>query len=130
MLSPGQQRILFHKLNSSDVILLDGAEQLGWLRWAIFRARTHRAGGLIITTHRAGRLPPLYTCRTSVRLLEELVNHLVPEANPVATLPIPRLFDRAGGNIREALRTCYDLYAQEEFRLGWRTTGEEQDSAA
>src|SRR5438067_315727 len=45
------------ELTPADIVLLDGAEQLSPTKWWLFRRRTRRAGGLVITTHLPGRLP-------------------------------------------------------------------------
>ncbi len=103
----------FPHLKSSDLrprkanefVLLDGAEQLSLFFWWRFRHATREAGGLVITTHRAGRLPTLRRCATDPQLLREIVKELgvaLPE-NEVSALYI-----RHRGNIREALRELYD----------------------
>lgn len=101
-----QRKILFHNLTPSDVLLLDGAEQLGHLSWFEVRARTRAAGGLIVTSHRPGLLPTLYECRTTPGLLAEIVAELVGEG-----MEMGDLFTRHGGNLRDALREMYDLWS-------------------
>ena len=100
-----QRKILFHDLTPADVLLLDGAEQLGRLPWLEVRTRTRAAGGLIITYHRLGLLPTLHECRTTPGLLAEIVEELAGEGVPAD------LFDRHGGNVRDALRELYDAFA-------------------
>lgn len=96
-------------LDPDTVVLLDSAEKLGWLRWRAFERATRGAGGLMITAHRHGLLPALAECRTTPALLHELVRELVgAEAD---RLPLARLYQRHRGNLREALRALYDLYA-------------------
>jgi hypothetical protein len=85
---------------------LDGAEQLGRVGWWSFLRKARRARGLVITSHRAGLLPTLVECETSAPLLREIVECLHP-GRPAIDL----LFDRHGGNVREALRELYDLHA-------------------
>jgi hypothetical protein len=104
-LSAVQRKILFHNLAPSDVLLLDGAEQLGRLSWFEVRTRTRAAGGLVVTSHRPGLLPTLHECRTTPELLAEIVGELSAEP------PAGDLFDRHGGNVRDALRELYDLWA-------------------
>ena len=95
-------------LSARDVILFDGAEQLGRLAWWRVARRTRRAGGLVITSHRPGLLPTLVECETSVPLLRGIVaDLLLGEAGPGAE----ELFARHGGNVRDALRELYDRYA-------------------
>ena len=105
-LGDAQRRTLFHSLAPSDVLLLDGAEQLGRLPWLELRTRTRAAGGLIITSHRPGLLPTLHECRTTPGLLAEIVGELTG-----AEVETGELFDRHQGNLREALRALYDACA-------------------
>jgi len=95
------------RLRSGDIILFDGSEQLGALRWSLFRWLSRRAGGLVITTHRRGRLPTLMTAQTSVPLLSELVAELTAAIDA----DLPNLFNRHRGNLRECLRELYDQFA-------------------
>jgi hypothetical protein len=101
----------FGRLNQRDVILFDGAEQLSGWAWLKFKRRTRTAGGLIITSHRAGRLPTLIECRTTPELLGEIVDEILQGAtHPVRNLT-PELFQKHEGNLRDALRELYDLFA-------------------
>jgi len=99
------RRAFFHGLAASDVLLLDGAEQLARLAWMEVRARTRAAGGLVITCHRPGLLPTLYECRTTPELLAGIVRDLGEEPPP------KDLLARHGGNVRNALREMYDTCA-------------------
>jgi len=108
-------------LKSSDprtLILLDGAEQLGWWRWRRLVRGARAAGGLVITTHRAGRLPTLIACRTSIPLLSGIVDELL-DAAPLADArraelraAAVTLYAQHGGNPREVLRGLYDWCAE------------------
>lgn len=110
-LSAAQSARLFKGLSREHLILLDGAEQLSWLEWRRFLRRCRGAGGLIITTHKPGRLPVLYECRTSARLLEEILSGICPQSVAPRFPSAETLFERSRGNICEALRACYDLCA-------------------
>lgn len=113
-------------LSSRDVILLDGCEQLGLHNWWRFRWQTRSAGGLIVTTHRAGRLPVLWRCQTNPELLSDLIGRLLGHssvADRIEAQSAVRLFDFEGddarrlfeshrGNLRDALRELYDRAAQ------------------
>ena len=100
-------RDFFANVSAGDLLLFDGAEQLGRLAWWDFLRRSRRARGLVITSHRPGLLPTLVECETDVPLLREIVAtlHLGAAEDPRA---IRSLFLRHGGNIREALRELYD----------------------
>jgi hypothetical protein len=98
-------------LDSLDVVCLDGAEQLGRAGWLRFRWSVRHAGGVLITSHRRGRLPTLIACTTSVDLLAGIIDRLAPP--PVAGAPsAAELYVRHRGNVRDALRDLYDVYAQ------------------
>ena len=101
-------RQFFSGLSTRDVILFDGAEQLGRLAWWRFARRTRGARGLVITSHRPGLLPTLVECETSVPLLRGIVRELHEEH---AAASADELFSRHKGNVREALRELYDSYA-------------------
>lgn len=108
----GVLRVWLGRVSSREIILFDGAEQVSLPMWWGFRHRSRRAGGLIITTHRAGRLPTLIECRTSAELLAELAAELLGGRDPSVPATARDLFERHGGNVREALRAWYD-------RLAW-----------
>jgi hypothetical protein len=100
-------------LSREDLILLDGAEQLGPWNWRRIEKRSRAAGGLVVTTHRPGRLRTLVECRTSPKLLAGIVDLLLPGvAHPPRQLAT--LFRRHGGNLRGALRELYDRAALHE----------------
>ena len=97
---------------------LDGAEQLGRVAWMMFRWRTRRAGGVLITSHRSGLLPTLIECATSPELLDRIVSRLAP---PADDLRMPEdLFARHQGNVREALRERNDVRRPLTLFAGWR----------
>lgn len=111
---PGERRTQARSsarvLGADDIICLDGAEQLGPIAWMRFRWRSRRAGGLIVTTHARGRLSTLIECVTSVGLLQRIMRRLAPDE--LVTAPSAAdLFTRHHGNIRDALRELYDVYA-------------------
>lgn len=107
-----QRRTLFHNLDPWDILLLDGAEQLGRLSWFEVRVRTQAAGGLVITSHWPGLLPTLHECRTTPGLLAEIVGEL---AGTEMRAGAEDLLDRHGGNVRDALRELYDVYVHREL---------------
>lgn len=100
----------FKSLTPDDIILFDGAEQMNWLSWQIFKRKTHKSGGLIITSHIYGLLPTLYEAGTSPEILRDIVKLLLGEE--VKKNEVSELYDRHRGNIREALRELYDIYAR------------------
>jgi hypothetical protein len=99
------------RLDAGDVVCLDGAEQLGRLGWWRFRWSVRRAGGLLVTSHRAGRLPTLIACTTNVDLLAGIIDRLAPRPVPGAPTAA-ELFVRHRGNLRDALRDLHDVYSR------------------
>jgi hypothetical protein len=107
-------------MSGDTMMILDGAEQLSWLDWRHFLHRTKAVRGLLITTHRPGRLPTLHECRTSAALLKDLIDELVPA---VPGCPAPGndwddLFRRHDGNVRDALRELYDVWPMKRTPAG------------
>ncbi len=105
-----------------DVILLDGCEQLGPFAWQWFRWKSRRAGGLIITTHRPGRLPTLLTCESTPALLSDLVGQLLDQSNTMTDENFQRLFERHRGNLRDAIRELYDRMTDDRPRKSLAAT--------
>lgn len=99
------------RLDARDLVCLDGAEQLDRVRWMTFRWRTRRAGGVLITSHRPGFLPTLIECTTSPELLDGIISRLTPQAGGLLRPTAEDLFKRHHGNLRDALRELYDVYA-------------------
>jgi hypothetical protein len=109
--SPLTLKTFFSAVESDDIILLDGAEQLSRPAWELFKIKSRKAVGLIITTHRPGRLPTLLECVTHPGLLEAIVRTLLFDGAHEIPPPTAELFHRHKGNLRNALRELYDLYA-------------------
>ncbi len=101
-------------LTPDDIVLLDGAEQLSGRGWRKFREITRPAGGVLITTHCPGRLPTLYECRTTPQLLESLVVNLAPGGRWPDERNAAELYRLHAGNVREAFRDLYDVFAGRE----------------
>ncbi|QNN23034.1 AAA family ATPase [Planctomycetales bacterium ZRK34] len=98
-------------LGPRDVMLIDGAERITRRTWAYLKHATHRLGGLIITTHRRGMLPPLVTTRGTPALLHALIDRLPDVQAHELPMSPAMLLDQCRGNVRDALRQLYDHYA-------------------
>jgi hypothetical protein len=110
-LPPAEERDLLAGLSRRDILLVDGADELGRLAWRRLCRGSRAAGGLLVTSHRPGLLPTLFECATTPALLEGIVRDLLgPEAS-LAPVSAAQLFARHRGNLRDALRALYDLYA-------------------
>ena len=111
--SATEQAEALRGLGPRDVLMIDGAEQLAPYAWWWLRGKARGAGGLVVTTHRPGRLPPLFVHRTSLALLLDLVGDLVGGARAAALRSLcDALYTRHSGNLRECLRSLYDVHAQ------------------
>jgi len=76
---------------SSQVLMLDSAGLLNFWNWQWLRLKTRHHAGIVITSHRAGRLPTLIRCETSPELLESLVNQLTAEQNCSEMVDVAKL---------------------------------------
>jgi len=109
-LDHGTRRRLLAQLTRDCIVLLDGADAIGYATWVCLkRAILSRASGLVITTHRPGRLPPLIQCETTPELLAGIVRDLLPQADDDEALR--QLYHHHQGNIRNCLRDLYDRCA-------------------
>jgi hypothetical protein len=104
---------LDHQAGATDLLCFDGCEQLDWIRWQLLRHRCRRLGGLLVTTHRPGRLPTLVTCDTDAPLLLNLIRQLRPGLE-VSIDDARELLARHQGNIRLALREMYDRWWRQQ----------------
>lgn len=90
-------------------ILIDGAEQIGPLRWRSIDRLTRPARGLVINMHRRGRLPLLLRTHTTPEMLGDCLRRLYgSEELPVDTDTINHLWKTHKGNLRSAMREIYD----------------------
>jgi hypothetical protein len=108
-LARSARRRLLDGLEADDLLLIDGAQELSPWEWRRIRWGSRPAGGLVVTSHRAGLLPTLHECRTTPALLADLVAELAP--NGAGLPPAGELFARHAGNLRDALLDAFDLSA-------------------
>ncbi len=103
--------------NSRTQIVVDGYEQLSWLRrtWLKRRCRRRQAG-LLVTAHGDLGLPPLWQTGISMELARRVVARLLNEhaADWLDDDQVQRLLARHGGNLREVLFQLYDLFEQHQ----------------
>jgi energy-coupling factor transporter ATP-binding protein EcfA2 len=111
-LTPDQEQTFFRNLTPRDCLVLDGAEQLAARSWRRVERGSHAAGGLVVTSHRAGLLPTLIECRTMPELLAGLVRDLLGDQAEELRITPEELFLRHGGNLRDAMRELYDWWAE------------------
>ncbi len=104
-------------LTSETWLLLDGAEQLGFWAWRKFYHGTRRFQGMIITLHTPGRLPVLYTCRTSPALLDLLLTRLCPVVSRQLHETAHTLYNEKNGDLRAVFLELYDRVADGRLRI-------------
>lgn len=97
-------------IGSDAILVLDGAEQLPWRTWRALERKSLEFRGLLITTHRPGRLSTLLQTGSTPELLQELVEELTGVPLTDRAPAIRDLFRRHRGNLRDCLRTLYDGY--------------------
>lgn len=107
---------------SGSVMCIDGWERIGWMAWiAIFLARL-RGAGLVVASHRRGRLPTIVECRTSVALLAALVSDLPGHddwfGRHIAWSDLESSLRRADGDVRDALDLLYDIFERRVRAMG------------
>jgi len=93
-------------------VFLDGAEQLSFRAWRRFLSDIGKARVLIITSHRAGRLPLLLRTGMTPMLARDIVKELLEgEETPSIAALLPDLLRQHEGNLREVLLELYDRTA-------------------
>jgi hypothetical protein len=106
---------LLDGVEARDLLLVDGAQELAAWEWRRLREASRNAGGLLVTSHRAGLLPTLHECRTTPELLGDLLGELLQERPPDEAIAkvaaADALFGRHRGNLRDALLSAYDACA-------------------
>lgn len=110
---PAFLRALHRDLKQDEIVLLDGAEQLGYIAWRRFLRAVQPARGVVITRHRAGHFPALYTCRTSPELLASLLRALDAETHLPDGVSPEQILARHQGSIRDVFFSLYDRLARE-----------------
>ncbi len=109
-LTPDALQSLLAAAGRGEFLMIDGAEQIGPLNWCRIRRASESVVGMVITSHRSGRLPTLLTTSTSPVTLERCLQRLLPgEALPFTPGQVRELWRRHRGNVREALWEAYSL---------------------
>ncbi len=99
------------EIEPGDVILVDGADLLDARAWRRLERAFPAPAGLIATSHRRVLLPVLFRCQTTPELLFRLLSRLVDRSDEAIHSLAIELFHRHQGNLRAALRECYDRHA-------------------
>jgi hypothetical protein len=108
-LSRSHRETLLRRVSPEDLLVVDGAEQLGRAAWLHLCWKSRRAAGLLVTAHRPGLLPTLHECRTSPELLAELLRELAGEE--ALRIGAGDLYARHRGDLREVFFEMYDRWA-------------------
>ena len=97
-----------HLSSTSEILFVDGAEQIKPMAWTRFLKKTVKHAGLVITTHKPGRLPTLYECHVTPDLLKNIVATLSPKQFENRNGLLDEIFTCYRGNIRLCLLELYD----------------------
>ncbi len=97
---------------SSDLIVVDGFEQLSWWRRRQLIRRCRRAGcGLLVTAHGDVGLPRLISMRPSLDAVQRVVERLQSEQPvQIGSEEVREVFQQQHQDARETLFALYDLY--------------------
>jgi hypothetical protein len=107
--------------NDGSVVVVDGAEQLSWLRrrGLISKATkpkaTKQGAGLLLTTHTDLGLPTLCELVPRERDAVAIARHLDPQ-RVVSDDDVRAAFARRNGDLRETLFDLFDLYRAKTLR--------------
>lgn len=106
-------RALIADADEHTLLSLDGLDRVSaWTWWRLSQASRH-LGGLLATSHVAGRLPTLHEHQTSVELLLDLVRELTtPSTAADLRDRCTTLFRHRRGDVRACLRQLYDESAE------------------
>ncbi|MBI5850577.1 MAG: hypothetical protein HZB39_05990 [Planctomycetes bacterium] len=104
-LSEVERRTLCDALGPRDAFLFDGAGHLTPWSWWCLRRALRAAGLVIVTAHRAGRLPTVLRTAGSPDLLCELVAELDPT---IGVAKVREVCREARSDLRQALRSLYE----------------------
>ena len=116
-LRDGQRRLPLlrrelQKLGPTDVLVIDGYEQLGgYSRWRLSRQCRRQAFGLLVTSHGPCSLPVLWRTQPSVELVNQLINCcLPPHRGRINRHDVESAWQRHSGNVRELFFDLYDRF--------------------
>lgn len=90
------------------LICLDGLDRVGAWQWWRLSYLARQVGGILATSHVAGRLPLLHRHHTSCELLNDLVRDLLGEEAAALRSRCQQVFSDYHGDVRACLRRLYD----------------------
>ncbi len=106
---------LFLAASCGSVLLVDGIERLSWfLRRRLLRCEPERTR-LVVTAHGTIGLPLWLHCQTDWPLMQSVLEALVDSPDESLIQATLRLFKTHRGNIRDVLRSLYDLWSAGTF---------------
>jgi hypothetical protein len=131
-LLPGERRLddqqretLFARLQSGDLLWIDGADALSRLSWLRVRRESRAAAGLLVTSDREGLLPTLYRRTADADVLSEIVREATGAGTERFGYRAEDLMRRHNGSVREALRELSKISAR--LARGFRAPDERED---
>ena len=105
-----------HASKKGRVLLVDGVERLTWIQREQLYFSTAASSGFVVVVHQRCRLPTWVRCKTDESLMSAVLDDLGL---------VEREYQSAGrnafranrGNIRDALRQLYDLFADRKLAI-------------
>lgn len=92
-----------------SAVFVDGAGHLGPVAWLSLMRASRGAARLVVTAHHRCPIRTVLRARTSATLLAELCREL---DQPVSSEQSEALLAACGGDVRAALRSLYDAWAE------------------
>jgi hypothetical protein len=110
------------------IAVVDGYEQLGWLECMRLSRTCRRANrGLLVTSHRPTRIPPLVRLAPTEQLVQWIVAELASRVSTeVRSADVAASYARHGSNVREMF---FDLYDRHEALRRSRRRGDKSNAA-
>ncbi len=107
-------RHLIADADARTIISLDGIDRIPLPIWWCLRQAIRHVGGILATSHIAGRLALLHQHLTSPTLLMNLIEELTDTTTATALRDHSQaLYQRHQGDLRACLRSLYDLFADQ-----------------
>jgi hypothetical protein len=111
-LARNEQKRIEAALCPGSIVLLDGADMLGYRQWKCFKREVCKcAKGMLIISHKSGLLPTLIECSGDLTVFKRFAAELLPYHQFDESF-LNSVYDKCKGNIRACFRILYDVCAR------------------